>query len=91
MTMPGTTYTNEEIARIGEGIYRREIRDKVMPKHKGRFVTLDIETGDFEIDDDDVSAEKKLRARRPSGVFFGRRIGYTAAYSLGGTLEEEAA
>jgi hypothetical protein len=89
--MRRTAYTDAEIARIGEAIYRREIRDKVMPQHKGQFLTLDIESGDFEIDDDDLSAEKKLRARRPNGVFFGLRIGYTTAYALGGTLEEEAA
>lgn len=89
--MLGTVNANEEIARIGEEVYRREIRDKVMPQHKGRFLTLDIESGDFEIDDDDLTAEIQLRARRPEGVFYGRRIGYTTAYSLGGSLEEEAA
>jgi hypothetical protein len=89
--MPRTQYTQEEIARIAEEIYRREIRDKVMPQHKGRFLTLDIESGDYEIDDDDLSGEKNLRARHPDGVFFGFRIGYKEAYALGGGLEEDTA
>ena len=36
--MPRTQHTQEEIARIAEEIYRREIRDKVMPQHKGKFL-----------------------------------------------------
>jgi hypothetical protein len=88
--MQRVQYTNEEIARIAEEIYRREIRNKILPQHKGNYLTLDIESGDYEIDDDDLSGERRLRARRPDGVFFGFRIGYTTAYALGGTLEHDA-
>ena len=89
--MPRTQYTDEEITRIPEEIYRRDIRPKVMPQHKGKFLTLDIESGDYEIDEDDLSGEKRLRARHPDGVFFRFRIGYTTPYALGGGLEEDAA
>ena len=88
--MPQTKYTNEEIGRIGTEIYRRQIRPQVMPQYKGKFLILDIETGDYEIDADDTSAEERLRGRRPNGVLFGLRIGYTSAYTLAGrTIEEE--
>lgn len=87
--MPRAPYTNEEIGLIGEDIYRRNIRHKVMPQHKGKFLILDIESGDYEMDEDDLSAEEILRARRPDGVFFGLRIGYTTAYTLGGSMLEE--
>jgi hypothetical protein len=89
-TMPHSQYTNEEVARMADEIYRRDIRPKVMPHHKGKFLILDIESGDYEIDEDDLSAEEMLRARRPEGVFFGIRIGYKTAYKLGGTMEEDA-
>jgi hypothetical protein len=89
--MPRTRYSQEEIARIAEEIYRREIRDKVVPQHKGKFLTLDIESGDYEIDEDDLTGEKKLRARHPDGTFFGFRIGYKEAYALSGGLEEDTA
>jgi hypothetical protein len=89
--MPGTHDTVEETARIAEEIYRDQIRDRVMPQHKGKFLTLDIKTGDYEIDTDDLSGEKRLRARRPEGVFYGFRIGYKTAYTLGGSLEEDSA
>lgn len=81
----------EEVARIGNEIYHRDIRDKVIPQHKGKFLILDIRSGDYEIDTDDLSAEEKLRSRRPDGTFFGLRIGYTSAYTLAGRMVEDAA
>jgi hypothetical protein len=85
-----TPYTAEEIARIAEEVYRRDIRPKVMPQHKGKFLVFDIESGDYEINPDDWQAEAAMRARRPSGILSMRRIGYTTPYKLGGALEEEA-
>lgn len=89
--MPRKQYSREEIAQRGNELYRRDIRDKVMPQHKGKFLVLDIESGDYEMDADDMSAEETLQARRPDGVLFGLRIGYTSAYTLAGRMVEEAA
>jgi hypothetical protein len=91
MIMARTPYTNEEIGQIAEQIYRRSIRDKVMPQHKGKFLVVDIESGDYEVDEDDLAAEDRIRARRPDGVFFLRRVGYTTAYTLGGSMVEDKA
>jgi len=88
--MSHTKHSRTEIARAGNEIYRRDIRDKVMPQNKGRFLVLDIETGDYEMDDDDLSAEEILRVRRPDGILFGLRIGYTSAYTLAGRMVEES-
>lgn len=89
--MPDSRYSPEEIARLGDQIYRRDIRDKVMPRDKGKFLVLDIESGGYEMDEDDLSAEEVLRARRQSGVLFGLRVGYTSAYTLAGRMVEDAA
>lgn len=81
----------EEVARIGNEIYHRDIRDKVMPQDKGKFLILDICSGGFEIDAGDLSAEEKLLSRHPDGILFGLRIGYTSAYTLAGRMAEDAA
>jgi hypothetical protein len=78
--------SNEEVGRIGDHIYERDLRQKLMPQHKGKFLVLDIESGDYEMDADDLAAEKRLRIRRPEGVLYGSRIGYTAAYTLAGRI-----
>jgi hypothetical protein len=87
--MAQTEYTLEEIARRAQEIYQRDIRDRVMPQHKGKFLVVDIESGDYEIGTDDLQAEDALRARRPEGVFFLLRVGYTGVYKIGGRLREE--
>ena len=87
--MPHTKHTPEEVAQIAEEIYARDIRPKVMPQEKGKFLVLDINTGQYEIDEDDLKASQRLRARVPNGEYFGLRIGYTTAYTLGGTMEED--
>ena len=89
--MPRILYTNEEIAQRGNELYRQTIRDQVLPHHKGKFLVLGIESGDYEVDEDDLSAEEVLRLRRPTGIFFGLRIGYTSAYTLSGRMIEEVA
>ena len=89
MNMPQAKYSREEIGRIGEELYHRSIRPLVMPQHKGEFLTLDIETGDYEVGPDDLQTAKTLRDRRPDGVLYGVRVGYTTAYSLSGGMFED--
>lgn len=89
MDSPQLRYSLEEIGRLGEEIYHRDIRPHVMPQHKGEFLTLDIETGDYEVGADDLQTTKRLRARRPDGVLYGVRVGYTSAYTLAGRMVED--
>src|SRR5947209_18299919 len=89
MNTARTQYTNEEIGQLAEQIYRRSIRDKVMPQHKGKFLILDIESGDYEVDEDDLRAYHVLRARRPIGVFFAFRIGYRSVEQFGAGSDED--
>lgn len=77
------TYGPGEISARGEAIYREQIQSKVEPAGKGKFVVIDVETGDYEIDAGDASATRRLLERRPSAVTYGVRVGYRAAYSGG--------
>ena len=45
------------------------IRAQVEAIHQGEFVVVDIETGDYEIDSDDLVATKRALAKRPRGRF----------------------
>ena len=77
-------YTPEEVVVRGESIYTERIRPQVEAAHKGKFIVIDIETGDFEVDIDDLVATKRALAKRPDGVLYGLRIGSPVAYRLGG-------
>ena len=80
--MPYINYTPSEVESRGEVIYDRQIRDKVELKHKGRFLVIDVETGEYEIDDDDLVATKRLLVKRPNAVIYGIRIGFPTAYRI---------
>ena len=82
--MPETRYSREEVAKRGEAIYEQEIRPKVESENKGKYLVLDIETGEYEIDQDDLAATKRVLEKCPEAVLYGLRIGYPAAYRLGG-------
>ncbi|MDD9974823.1 MAG: hypothetical protein OXU27_12500 [Candidatus Poribacteria bacterium] len=75
--------TSETIAARGEKIYQQQIRDKVDPKHKGKFLVLDLETGDYEIDAEDLVATDRLLAKHPNAIIYGVRVGFPAAYGIG--------
>lgn len=81
--MPYPNHTPEEVAERGERIYEQQIKERVEPGEKGKFVIIDIETGDYEIDRSDLAATKRALARRPDAILYGMRIGYPTAYKLG--------
>ncbi len=82
--MPDAKYSREEVAERGEAIYEREIRASVENTSRGKYLVLDIETREYEIDQDDLVGTKRLMAKCPDAVLYGLRIGYPAAYRLGG-------
>ena len=82
--MPDAKYSREEVAARGEAIYEQDIRSNVETQCKGKYLVLDIESGDYEIDQDDLAATKRMMANCPDAILYGLRIGYPAAYRLGG-------
>ena len=88
--MPYVKYTPEEVAARGEAIYERQIHPIIEAEHNGKFVIIDIETGTYEIDDDDLTATKRVLAKRPEAILYGLRIGYPTAYRLGAHFNVES-
>jgi hypothetical protein len=84
--MPRVQPTAEEVARRGEEIYERELRSKVEDQHRGKFLVLDIETGAYEIDEDDLAASERVLDRNPEAELYGIRIGSPTAYRLGSSF-----
>ena len=72
-----------DIAARGEAIYRERIAPHVTSARKGWFVVIDVESGDYEIGEQDAVATRRLLQRRPSAVTYGVRVGHRAAYSHG--------
>ena len=54
----------------------------------GKFVIIDINSGEYEIDSDDAQASYRLHKRMPESFGYCIRVGYSAAYFFGGYYEE---
>jgi hypothetical protein len=84
--MPYPRYSPQEVEARGEAIYRQQIRSRVEPGNRGKYLVIDIETGDYEVAADDLEATKRALAKRPEAVLYGLRVGYPTAYTLGGHI-----
>ena len=84
--MPFEGYRLGEVTDLAKNIYQKSIKDLVEPQETGKFIVIDVESGDYEIDEEILEASARLRERRPNAVSYGGRIGYRTTYSLGGGL-----
>lgn len=89
--MPHPRFTGEEIGMRGEALYEAGIRSRVeIPENIGKIISIDIETGDYEIADDAITTGRRLQAKHPDAAIYGTRIGYNAVFAIGGTLVRTA-
>jgi hypothetical protein len=75
-------YSEEEFARRGESLYEEAVRPRVTPADHGKFAAIDIETGDYELDDDDYTATERLLMRYPDAQMWLARVGEPTAYRI---------
>ena len=76
-------YGEDDIAAQGEAIFARDIEPRVRIRPGREFVLIDILSGDYEVDADDLAAEDRLFARRPDALIWMRRVGSADAYRFG--------
>jgi hypothetical protein len=81
--VPTTKRTLDELARLGEDIFDRQVRSALRPEDDGKFVAIDVESGDYEIDEDDFAAVARLRTRKPAADVWLMRAGYPTTYRIG--------
>jgi hypothetical protein len=76
-------YSTEEIVARGKEIYEQRLRDKLEPENIGKFLVIDIETGEYEMDEDDLAASLRASCKKPGGARYGMRIGNRAWGHIG--------
>ena len=64
---------------LGKEIYQRNIRPKLGPEHRGKFVVIDVKTGDYVINDNEMAADSELRKIRPDAFTWTERVGLRSA------------
>jgi hypothetical protein len=65
-------------------IYERDLKAKLEPELKGRYVLIDVDSGDYEIGEKtDMNLSRRLRDRHPGARLHLLRIGYPTAGKIG--------
>lgn len=83
-------YSKEEFARRGDAIYEKKVRPQLKPNDAGKFVAIDIETGAFEIDKDEMDAGDRLLARLSEAQIWMVRVGSRHVHRFGGRAQRES-
>jgi hypothetical protein len=77
-------YPKAEFARRGDAIYEDQIRHRLKRTDDGKFAAIDIDSGAFVLDSDELRAGKKLRARYPEAQIWMVSVGHRAVHRFGG-------
>jgi hypothetical protein len=75
--------TLDELAALGGDIFDQQIRPALRPQDDGNFVAIDVETGDYEVDEDDYTAVARLRSRKPAADVWLMLAGCPTTYRSG--------
>ena len=75
----------EETARLGDEMYRRDVKAQVEADHDGEYVAIDVDSGDWAVAGSELAASDSLRAQCPDAInVWLLRVGYRAVASIGG-------
>ncbi|MBW4441208.1 MAG: hypothetical protein KME10_08255 [Plectolyngbya sp. WJT66-NPBG17] len=79
--------SDEEIIQRGKDLYQNNIRSQVETvENAGKLVSINVETGEYEIGDDLLITSLRLQAKQLDAAIWAERIGYDAVYAIGGSL-----
>ena len=81
--------TDVETGALGKLIYRQKIRPLLTEEDIGRFVFVDVYSGEYEIAENMLDATRKLKNRVPDPRGYMIRVGYSAPIFLGWHEEPE--
>lgn len=91
MTGPQPRYSKDEHTRLGTARYEQSVRPQVEAGNFGKIVALDVDTGEFEVADDSLTASQRLLARQPDAQVWCVRIGHRAVRRFGPRVRAEPA
>jgi hypothetical protein len=84
MSVHQPKYSKEEAARRGDELYEQVVRPNIKPKDHGKYVAIDMDTGEWEMDEDEIAAGDRLLARLPDAQIWLTRVGYGYTVRFGG-------
>lgn len=73
----------DEIVERGERIYRERLRDVLEPEQNGKFVVIDVESGEYDVGDNCRAVSDRVAAKHPGAPLYAGRVGFPTTYRVG--------
>ena len=77
-------YSKEEFSRRGDALLTNKVRPNLTARDKDKFVAIDIETGEYELDKNEMKAANRLRKRLPDPQIWLVHVTQGYLHHLGG-------
>lgn len=72
------------VAERGTRIYEDRLRALLEPQHNGKYVVIDVDTGEYELDVEHLAASDRAAAKRPGALLYATRVGARTLGRVGG-------
>lgn len=83
--------TQSSAVERGTEIYDRDLRQVLEAAHKGEYVVINVDTGEFEVDPDYLTVARRAAARWPHVVCYATRVGSRTIGRIGAGAAAELA
>jgi hypothetical protein len=74
----------DEIARLGDELYERDVLPRMTAEDAGRIVAIDVDSGAYAVHPDQLAAAHQVLASKPEAQLWFRRVGSTYVHHFGG-------
>jgi hypothetical protein len=81
--MATTNHVPSEFTRRAHELYERNIRAQVEPDNKGKMLAIDVDSGDYSLADDSLTALDQIKAKNPDASVYILRVGFPTAVKIG--------
>lgn len=75
--------TPEQVAEKGQQIYKDKLKAILEPKDRGKFVIIEVESGDYFVADSMIDALSKAKEKYPNKVFHTIKVGFDGIFKMG--------
>ena len=81
----------KRLAEAGQKMYEQKLRRKLETQYTGKFVAIEVGSGDYFVGDTLHEALEKGRKKYPESVFYSVKVGFPAVYTFASGVTVSAA
>ena len=78
------TLTPEQVAERGQKIYEERLKPILEPTQKGRFIAIEVGSGEYFVADTLLEALQTAKKKHPDKIFYTVKVGYEGVFKMGG-------